>query len=137
MTEIPAVFTIPPGVSFVDSLASGLLARSHGDPAALARMTVLLPTRRACRALQEAFLRVSDGAPLLLPRLRPIGDVDEDELALHGDPIGLEDGMDLPPAISELRRRLLLSRLILGGGPRLTGGLRHCQQGRRCGNPLH
>lgn len=123
MTETPAVFTIPPGVSFVDSLASGLLARSHGDPAALARMTVLLPTRRACRALQEAFLRVSDGAPLLLPRLRPIGDVDEDELALHGDPIGLEDGMDLPPAISELRRRLLLSRLILGGGPRLTGGV--------------
>ncbi len=80
----PRVATIPAGVSFVDALARGLLARA-GDPLELARGTVLLPTQRACRALQEAFLRASDGRALLLPRLLPLGDVDADELLLAGE----------------------------------------------------
>src|SRR5947207_13473441 len=94
-----------------------------GDPLRLARMTVLLPTRRAARSLREAFLRLSGeageaGAPLLLPRLRPIGDLDADEIALG---LGLDEGADdptlaIPPAIPELRRRLLLTRLVLGWG---------------------
>ena len=78
------VFTIPPGRSFVDALAEGLLARA-ADPLALARGTVFLPTRRACRALQEAFLRVADGRALLLPRLVPLGDLDAEELLLAAD----------------------------------------------------
>jgi ATP-dependent helicase/nuclease subunit B len=45
---------------------------------------------------------------LLLPRLQPIGEPDEAELLL--DP---EIELDLPPAIPPLRRRLLLTRLIL------------------------
>ena len=58
-----------------------------GDPLLLPRMTVLLPTRRAVRSLREAFLRVAPdgreaGTPLLLPRMRPIGDLDSDELSL-------------------------------------------------------
>ena len=59
------IFTIPPGASFVDALARGLLRRADGDPLVLARGTVLLPTRRACRALQEAFLRASDGLSII------------------------------------------------------------------------
>ena len=55
-----------------------------GDPLRLSRITVLLPTRRAARSLREAFLRLTGeaagGAPLLLPRMRPIGDLDADEL---------------------------------------------------------
>ncbi|MCH8926644.1 MAG: double-strand break repair protein AddB, partial [Proteobacteria bacterium] len=113
----PRVTTIAAGVSFVDALARGLLARA-GDPLELARGTVLLPTRRACRALQEAFLRASDGRALLLPRLLPLGDVDAEELLLAGEeaPSGLADGgglaVDLPPAMAPLRRQLLLGRLI-------------------------
>ena len=42
------VYTIPAGAAFVDSLAAGLLARCGADPAALAAVQVLLPTRRAC-----------------------------------------------------------------------------------------
>src|SRR5882724_12193035 len=68
--ERPAnLYTIPPGVAFVDALAAELLAESGGEPLALARYTVLLPTRRSLRALQEALLRRSEGRPLLLPRL--------------------------------------------------------------------
>ena len=57
----PAVYNIPAGASFVDALAQGLLARWPGDPLALSRAQVLLPTRRACRSLRDAFLRAGGG----------------------------------------------------------------------------
>ncbi|OAN55235.1 double-strand break repair protein AddB [Paramagnetospirillum marisnigri] len=111
------VFTIPPGLPFVDTLAAWLLAEAGDDPLALAGMEVLLPTRRACRALSDAFLRLSGGRPLLLPTLRPLGDLDEDEAELSG-----LDPLELPPAVAPLERRLILARLIMAmaqarGGP--------------------
>ncbi|MFQ6016913.1 MAG: double-strand break repair protein AddB [Kiloniellaceae bacterium] len=111
---MPHVYNIPPGVSFVDALARGMLQRFGGDPLELARATVLLPTRRAGRALQEAFLRATKGRALLLPRLLPLGDLDADELLLAGEDaeIGAAGIADLPPAMPPLKRQLLLSRLI-------------------------
>ena len=110
---ISSIFTIPPTLPFADTLAAGLLARAGGASEALARMTVLLPTRRACRALREAFLRQSGGRPLLLPRLSPIGDVDEEELVLTAGEYDAGGAFaEVPPAISSLRRRLLLAELI-------------------------
>lgn len=103
-----SVFTIPAGVSFLDVLAGGLWKKAGGDAAQLAAMQVFLPTRRACRSLREAFLRQSGGRPLLLPRLCPLGEIDEEEL-LFAD-TGIADA--IPPAISPLRRRLLLAQLI-------------------------
>lgn len=118
----PAVFSIPPQLAFVDALASGILERTGEDPLALARTVILLPTRRACRALADAFLRHSGGAASILPQMRPIGDVDEDEMVLEGTGgPGIDPGADLPPAIPELRRRLLLAeRLMAGAGGDLT-----------------
>lgn len=109
MATDPAVFTIPPGRPFLDLLAAGVLQRWGKEPAELSRVTILLPTRRACRALAEAFLRLSDGTALLLPRIRPLGDIDEDELGLRG--IG-GDSEDAQP-FSALDRGLLLARLVL------------------------
>ena len=60
----PRVFTIPPGLAFVDALAQGILAHWGAAPLELARVTVLLPTRRACRSLAEAFLRAADAGYL-------------------------------------------------------------------------
>ncbi|MBN9530644.1 MAG: double-strand break repair protein AddB [Alphaproteobacteria bacterium] len=108
----PTVSYIPAGRPFVDRLAAGLLARHGDDPLAFARVTVLLPTRRAVRSLREAFLRVADGRALILPRLTPLGDVDEDELTLTAAPG--DAALDLAPAMAELRRQLLLTRLLLG-----------------------
>ena len=122
----PAVYTVPPYEPFVDALATGILSGravplDPGDPLALSRLTILLPTRRACRALGLAFLRAAPGRALLLPRIRPLGDIDEDETS-----IGDEADETLPDAISPLERRLLLSRLIqrlreTPGGAALTG----------------
>ncbi|MDD3181960.1 MAG: hypothetical protein PHD48_04045, partial [Alphaproteobacteria bacterium] len=61
------ISTIPPDLCFVTTLAKGLWRRAEGDPMALARMTVYLPTRRAARHLREAFLRVTDSKAALLP----------------------------------------------------------------------
>ena len=113
----PRVSTIPPGIPFVDSLALGLRARFGGAPDSLARLTLLLPTRRACLAMGDAFLRHSDGAALLLPRLMPLGDMDADEIEPElgeGLPEGLaaDDNEPIPAAISGLERRLILTRLI-------------------------
>lgn len=105
----PEVYTIAAGRPFLDLLARGILQRHGADPLALSQMTVLLPTRRACRALAEAFLRQSGGDALLLPTIRPLGDVDEDELDLRG--IGSEAGAEAVP-FGVLERSLLLARLV-------------------------
>lgn len=116
MPPDPKVLTIAAGRPFVEVLARGLLTRHGADPLALAQVKVLLPNRRAVRALRDAFLRVTDGRALLLPDLRPIGDVDEDELALSGLP-GLAAGdLALAPAITPLGRQLILTRLLLARG---------------------
>ena len=122
----PTLYTVPPYAPFVDALAGGILSGravplDPGDPLALSRLTILLPTRRACRAIGLAFLRAAPGQALLPPRIRPLGDIDEDEPSL-----GDEEDETLPDAVSPLERRLLLTRLIqrLGetpGGAALIG----------------
>ena len=113
----PNVLSIPTGISFAEALAAELLRLSGGDPLKLAEMTVLLPNRRACRTLQEAFLRAAInperiGGASLLPRLMPIGDLDGDDLAvLSGAALGAASAA-IPPAIGELKRRMLLLSLI-------------------------
>ncbi len=116
----PKVYTIAAHRPFLATLAAGLLGMAGADPLQLPRITVLLPTRRAVRSLRDAFLRVAPdgkvaGTPLLLPRMRPIGDLASDELSLSDG--GAED-MAVPPPIPELRRRLLLTRLVLHWGER-------------------
>ena len=115
----PKVYTIATHRPFLPTLAAGLLGMAGTDPMLLPRITVLLPTRRAMRSLRDAFLHVAppgkaQGAPLLLPRMRPIGDLDFDELSLSD---GGEEDLSVPP-IPELRRRLLLTRLVLHWGER-------------------
>ncbi|MZR29724.1 double-strand break repair protein AddB [Sneathiella litorea] len=111
----PRILNIPPEYAFVDVLAKELLRRHGATSQSLGEITILTTTRRAARALQSAFLRETEGRPLMLPRMRPIGDVEEDELLLESD-IGIggvgEKLLSLPPAIDPLRRQLLLSRLI-------------------------
>lgn len=123
LRDKPNVFSIPAGTSFAEALATELIARAEHDPLRLAEMIVLLPNRRACRTLQEAFLRQAIGpaaiAPgtiggaSLLPRLLPIGDLDSEDLAvLSGAMLGGESAA-IPPAIGELQRRMMLARLIM------------------------
>lgn len=117
------LFTISPDEPFVDTLAKGLLARAGDVPLQLAKMRVLLPTRRAISALRDAFLRHSEGRPLLLPNMQPIGDVDEEELLISAWFDGGENPLaSLSPAMPSSRRLLLLARLIDEFNRNLYGG---------------
>ena len=110
-----AVYYLPPHLPFLDAVAADWLQRTT-DPLERANGLILLPTRRAARALADAFLRATRGTPLLLPRITALGALDEAPLALSG-------ALDLPPAIEPAERLACLARLILarqgeGGAPR-------------------
>lgn len=110
------LFSIPAWRPFVDDLAAGLLA-CHRDPLDLARVQVILPGRRAVRALTDAFVRQSEAGALLLPRLSTVGDLDDGPGADPGLLLGMAetgDGLTLAPAIDPLSRRLVLARLLAG-----------------------
>jgi ATP-dependent helicase/nuclease subunit B len=109
------LFTIPPGAAFADELARGVLARYAGDdPFQLSRALILLPTRRAIRALSEAFARVSPERVAVLPRMRALGDFDDAPSLLEddSDDVTRELGADLPAPLKPFRRELLLAKLI-------------------------
>ena len=116
---MPRVFTIPASVPFLPTLI-GALQRGelipgfpHSvDPLSLANATLFLPTRRACALARDAFLDVLNLEAAVLPRIVPLGDIDEDELAFAEAAAG-ETGLDVPDATESLERRLLLAQLIL------------------------
>ncbi|MGE3832899.1 MAG: double-strand break repair protein AddB, partial [Parvibaculaceae bacterium] len=108
------LFTVPSDVQLLPALAKTILAggfpepdRPPPRPEELPRWTILLPTRRAVPALEQAFLAASGGKAVLLPRIRPIGDVDED---LIGEEI--IDASPAQDAIGATARHLLLIDLI-------------------------
>jgi ATP-dependent helicase/nuclease subunit B len=107
----PKVFTIHPGRPFVGVLAESLLAETADNPERLSDYQVLLPTRRAIRALTEAFLRAAGGRTVLLPQLIPLGDLDIEDLALDGEDDAF-GGLDIPPALPGMRRQAVLASLI-------------------------
>jgi ATP-dependent helicase/nuclease subunit B len=103
------IFTIGIDRRFADELARGVLAEHAADPLTLADVLILVPTRRSVRALREAFLRAADGKPTILPRMAPLGDLDEGEWeTLSGDPSALEQ----LPAIDAVEREALLAQLV-------------------------
>ncbi|MEM1285716.1 MAG: double-strand break repair protein AddB [Pseudomonadota bacterium] len=126
------LFSIGPETPFLPRLATSWLDGSLevgpvDDPLARIDTTFYLPTRRAARVFAE-ILTDALGGTALLPAIRTLADADEDE-GLH-DPEGDDadrlptapdtarspDVGQLPLAISPLRRRLILSRLINAAG---------------------
>src|ERR1700689_5733645 len=120
----PRVFTIPPSVPFlpalIDALRAGRLVGGLGaGPLALADATIFLPTRRACRLAAAAFLDMPGIEAALLPRIVPIGDIDEDELDFAERVTG-DAALDVPPPFAGLKRRLTLAQLILAFAKQLA-----------------
>ena len=128
----PNVFSIPPGAAFLPALADALFAGRlvpgwpvAGDPLSLSEGTIFVPTRRAARSLAALIAeRIPEGA-VLLPRIVPLGDVDEAEeaqlfKALGGD---FADQDLLPPEVSDIARRMALARLVLAWSQAVGRGM--------------
>ncbi len=104
----PSVYNMPSGVPFLETLARGL-RRKFGDE--LQSGLILLPTRRAVRGLGDAFVAaaIEDGMrATLLPRLRPLADIDPEEPPFEpGELIG-----KVRPAIDGTQRRFEMARVV-------------------------
>ena len=102
------VFTIASDAPFLDILVREILQGFPANSPAgdLANLTILVPTRRAARELQLKLLDASPQRALVLPEIRPIGDIDEDALEIG------ETDAQLPNAISPIGRQFALIAFI-------------------------
>ena len=116
------LYSIAPGNDFLDVLATALL---QGFPLAtdepqppLSAWTILVPTRRSARTLEKRLFEIADQLALVMPRIKPIGDIDED---LIDDSLP-EDGV--PNAISKAGQlHLLLAAVKAWAGANPQYGL--------------
>ncbi len=117
----PNLYTIAAGVPFLETLTEALVRNELGiaadwaDPATLASTTIFLPTRRAARALTNLLAHQAGGQALLLPRIIPIGDVDEAETGIILG-LAMEHAGDNLLPMDPLARRFVLSQLVLAWG---------------------
>ncbi|MEO1198313.1 MAG: double-strand break repair protein AddB [Pseudomonadota bacterium] len=123
----PTILTIPPSLPFLATLAEHLHTGGFGITSSLdlADSLILMPNRRAARALQKMLRDTAPSGASLLPSIRAIGDAPEDEQIVTALPIDETDlansavptsHSDLPPAIGSLERRLVLMRMVLAFG---------------------
>lgn len=102
-----SIYTIAAEQTFLRVLARAVL---DGFPLGktaipLSRWTILVPNRRSARALESILLEESGAKAMLLPRIKPIGDIDEEMLADSMPQEGVDDGI---PKTDHLHAILLL-----------------------------
>lgn len=107
----PNLFTVPSDQDFLKILAQYLLKNT--TPFGLAKHTIFLPTQRACKKLETELLNHAKAQAVLLPRMVPLGQVEEDELTLTSLE-GSEFGFNLPPIITNEKRQIILAKIISG-----------------------
>lgn len=114
----PNLFTIPPGVPFLETFAKSLLQGEldpsfryqPGEPHKLARCRIYVPTRRAARALRSEFADQIGHQSVILPDIRALGEVDDD-LGFFDNSSPHDLKQDEP--ISQVQAMLILGELIL------------------------
>ena len=90
-SELPRVIGVPPGADFPRVLLESILHRMRNhSPESLARVRIIVATRRMQRRLVEMF---QDGPARLLPGIEVVTDVTR-----------LMPGAHLPAPVSTLRR---------------------------------
>jgi len=102
--------------TFVQQLLQGNIIPNFSldDPLALENITLILPTQRAIKSLRNVFMHEIDMNACILPRMIALGGLDtQQEVILEGADIDYLNGiMDIPPAIPQHLRILILAKLI-------------------------
>lgn len=118
----PNLFTIPASAPFLEvligALLDGRLVKGYPasrDPQEIARATLYLPTQRACRVARDVFLKELGTDAAILPRIVPLGGIDEDDIAFaEAAKAELpERALAISEAMSGLSRLMPLSALVL------------------------
>ncbi len=91
------IYTLNLTDDFALKLVDFILEKTK-DPFEIAKMEIILPTKRAVKTVKDTFVKKCENTPLLLPKLTPLYDIDS-----------LEE--DIPEAISNIERLILLTRL--------------------------
>ncbi|MEA2833385.1 MAG: ATP-dependent helicase/nuclease subunit, partial [Methylobacteriaceae bacterium] len=114
------VFTIPPGVDFLPTFARALLngeivpgLSRDSDPLAFGRATIYVPTRRSRAALIAAIKDAFAKPAAILPRILPLGAMEASEALYFDEGVAGGTAPDLPRAVPDVERRLLLADLVL------------------------
>ena len=112
------IFSIAAGADFLNVFVRNLMCgkivpsfKPETNLSLLGDATIYVPNRRSARALAATFLETCDGQATILPKIRMLGDVDDQDFGLHGD---TENFADLPNQIGALERKLELALLIEG-----------------------
>jgi ATP-dependent helicase/nuclease subunit B len=120
LMQVAKVFTIAPGApflkTFVASLFEGRVLEGfpkNPGPLEMADTTIYVPTRRAARALAGELARAIGRPSIVLPRILPLGALEETETSLLFDEEGPSTELQLPQAAGEIERRMQLAGLIL------------------------
>ncbi len=135
MARIPRILSIPAGAPFLATFADRLLAGKvieaigpHTPPLELSAATIYVPTRRAARALAVEIAKRLPGPAVLLPKIIPLGHLENIETALIFDP--LQDfSADAPESIDPIDRRLALMHLIHAWAQKLAHAITHFEGG--------
>jgi ATP-dependent helicase/nuclease subunit B len=116
------IFTIAPGAPFLKTFAAALVEgrivegySARLGPLELSDATIYVPTRRAARALASELARAIGRPTMLLPRILPLGALEEMETGLLMDEAGPESDYNpaLAEAAGEIERRMRLTELTL------------------------
>ncbi|MEI2299145.1 double-strand break repair protein AddB [Ensifer sp. MJa1] len=118
------VFTIPPGLPFLKTLAEKLCDGSltpdfrydATDPLPLAGVTIFVPTRRSARVLRSEFVDLLGGRSTILPTIKALGETDDDSGFFDAEVPAI---LDLAPPLPGTARLIELGRLILAWRNRL------------------
>lgn len=116
--QSPNLYTIPPGVAFLPTFADALLngtlfpefRYNPNEPHHLANIRIYVPTRRAVRSLRAEFADQIGKGSVILPDIRPLGEVEDDLGFFDTSP---DDEFSDFEAISPIQSKLILGELIL------------------------
>jgi len=116
LRSVSNIYSIPPECNFLQVLVGALLDgtliegfRPKDDPLLLSSATIFVPNRRAARALATAFVSHFSEEALLLPDIKTLGDVGDEEFGVSADLTHFgQPGEEINP----LERTLLLANLV-------------------------
>lgn len=113
------LYAVPAGESIAECAAAHLLA--NVPRAQWPETLLLLPTRRACVAMRQAFLQALEGVAALLPRMVPFAELDRALLTLLDTDTALTLLESIPPAMPDWQQRYLLATQTLAFERRRMG----------------